>query len=241
MQLYVEHDLPQELVLPINYHHILQAVIYNGLRGLSQYGTFVHDKGYGYNERQFRVFTFSLLKGRYRIENGNIIFREKVAFEVRSPEVLFIKLLAESIARNGVRYLNQHFDNVNIWIGDDAIEKDNVRIKLISPVVVYETDTGSGKTHYLTPDDDEFAVRINRNFMRKYFAYTGVPAESEIVLKPLKVTDRDKYVTKYKGIYIGGYFGEYELSGARKYLDFLYQTGIGSKNSQGFGMFDVIE
>ena len=41
-------------------------------------------------------------------------------------------------------------------------------------------------------------------------------------------------------INISGWYGEYYLVGKRKYLDFLYQTGLGSKNSQGFGMFDVI-
>ena len=37
------------------------------------------------------------------------------------------------------------------------------------------------------------------------------------------------------------YSGTYELFGERKYLDFLYQTGLGSKNSQGFGMFEIME
>lgn len=48
-------------------------------------------------------------------------------------------------------------------------------------------------------------------------------------------------MTKYKGFYISGWLGEYELSGEAKYLDFLYQTGLGSKNAQGFGLFDVVE
>ncbi len=242
MQIYVEHDLPRELVLPIGYHHILQAIVYNGLRSISQYGTFLHDEGYNYNERKFRAFTISLLKGKFRIENGNIIFRDKISFEVRSPETLFIKLLAESFAKNGIRYLGQHYGNVRIWLGDDTVEgAESIRVKMLSPVVVYETDVDTGKTHFFTPWDEEFAVRINQNFMRKYFAYTGVPAESEITIEPLKVEDRDKYVTKYKGFYISGYWGEYELKGARKYLDFLYQTGIGSKNAQGFGMFELVK
>ena len=59
-------------------------------------------------------------------------------------------------------------------------------------------------------------------------------------LLPVKVQDRDKCVTKYKGFYITGWCGEYVLKGERKYLDFLYQTGIGSKNAQGFGMFDIV-
>ena len=53
------------------------------------------------------------------------------------------------------------------------------------------------------------------------------------------ILEKDKYLTKYKGFFINGWKGIYQLSGERKYLDFLYQTGLGAKNSQGFGMFDV--
>jgi len=49
-----------------------------------------------------------------------------------------------------------------------------------------------------------------------------------------------KLVTKYQGSYIEAWYGNFILSGKRKYLDFLYQTGLGSKNSQGFGMFNII-
>ncbi|MBQ8166545.1 MAG: CRISPR-associated endoribonuclease Cas6, partial [Lachnospiraceae bacterium] len=58
-------------------------------------------------------------------------------------------------------------------------------------------------------------------------------------LEPIKVTQKDKYVTKYKGIYVSGWKGIYQLSGEAKYLDFLYQTGLGAKNAQGFGMFEI--
>jgi len=241
MQIYIEHDLTHELVLPINYHHIIQSVIYNGLREFPQYGSFVHDLGYSFNERQFRAFTFSLIKGKYRIDNGNIIFGEKISYEIRSPEMLFIKLLAESIMKNGIRYLDEHYDNDRVWIGDETVESDSVHIKMVSPLMVYSTDVDSGRTHFFAPWEDEFEKRINHNFMRKYFAYMGVPAEAGVRLEALKVGDRDKYVTKYKGFYVSGYFGEYKLSGERKYLDFLYQTGLGSKNAQGFGLFDIVK
>ena len=47
-------------------------------------------------------------------------------------------------------------------------------------------------------------------------------------------------MTKYQGNYITAWYGKYLISGKRKYLDFLYQAGLGSKNSQGFGMFEII-
>ena len=36
-------------------------------------------------------------------------------------------------------------------------------------------------------------------------------------------------------------FGVSCLEGFPEYLTFLYNTGLGSKNSQGFGMFEVVE
>ena len=61
-----------------------------------------------------------------------------------------------------------------------------------------------------------------------------------IQIKPYGNKEPKKLVTKYKGGFINAWFGDYELSGERKYLDFLFQTGLGGKNAQGFGMFEVI-
>ena len=48
-----------------------------------------------------------------------------------------------------------------------------------------------------------------------------------------------KFVIGWKIFYISGWFGEYRLEGNRKHLDFLYQAGFGSKNSQEFGMYEI--
>ena len=64
--------------------------------------------------------------------------------------------------------------------------------------------------------------------------------DSTITIEVKRLFEKDKYVTKYKGFYINAWFGMYVLTGKRQYLDFLYQTGIGSKNAQGFGMFEII-
>ena len=63
--------------------------------------------------------------------------------------------------------------------------------------------------------------------------------QEDLVIETVQFSEKDKYVTNYKGFYISGWYGTYRLKGKRKYLDFLYQTGIGDRNSQGFGMFDL--
>ena len=41
------------------------------------------------------------------------------------------------------------------------------------------------------------------------------------------------------GFYVTGWRGSYLLSAEPQVLDLLYQTGLGSRNAQGFGLFDL--
>ena len=51
------------IVLPIQYNHIIQAMIYSILD--DELAHFLHEKGFQTEKRTFKMFTFSRLKGRY--------------------------------------------------------------------------------------------------------------------------------------------------------------------------------
>lgn len=239
MQLTIQHNVGRELTLPINYQHILQSIIFRHLQQVPEYSAFLHNKGFGMEKRKFKLFTFGPIDGNYRIRGREITFLDTVSWEVRSAEPYFLKLLQESVRMNGLTYGFQEYAEVETTLEDKAVETDAVKIRMLSPICVYATDRESGKTEYFSPELEEFAVRVNDSFRRKYRAYSGVEADSDIELLPLQIDARDKCVTKYKGFYITAWKGRYVLRGERKYLDFLYQTGLGSKNSQGFGMFEL--
>lgn len=239
MQLKIRHDVQGQLILPLNYHHILQSIIYQGLPAAYGYSRQMHEEGYGSGTRRFKLFTFSLIRGHYEIAGRKIMFRGDVSWEVRSPDIYMMQLLAEGIKRYGIDYGSQHFEDVAVRLSDDTVEADALNICMRSPICLYSTDPETGKTCFYAPDDEEFGLRLNENFYRKYQACYGVEPESGIGIEPVRVSRRDKYVTRYKNFYISGWLGRYRLSGERKYLDFLYQTGLGSRNSQGFGMFDM--
>ena len=152
-----------------------------------------------------------------------------------------IRILAESVRENGVTFGS----NRSIWIrtklDDKTVEQDKIHIRMQSPVTVRSTDPVSKRTTFYNPEDPEFCVKINENFARKYKALYGMEPTGNISIEPVRVTGRDRYVTKYHGFFIFGWLGEYVLSGERKYLDFLYQTGLGEKNAQGFGMYKILE
>ena len=127
-----------------------------------------------------------------------------------------------------------------IQLSKDTVEETKLRIRMKSPMTVYSTDHENGRIYYYNPEEEEFYQRLNENFFRKYQAYYGVEPISMLEIQKEGDKIPKKFVTRYQGSYITAWYGTYELSGERKYLDFLYQTGLGSKNSQGFGMFEIL-
>ena len=240
MQLIVQINLDEPLSLPVNYNHILQAIIYRALNIMPEYAAFFHDNGFEWGQRQYKMFQFSQLTGKYWIENRRITFYSEVSFEVRSPEPLLIRLLAEDMWKNGVVFGEKHYSDVRIGLSDFTVEEMELLIRMKSPLTVYSTDGESGKTCYFSPDQTAFYEMVQDNFFRKYQAYYGIAPESQIWLEPCGEKIPKKLVIRYKEGYVTAWYGTYQLAGERKYLDFLYQAGIGAKNSQGFGMFEIL-
>jgi len=240
MQLYVHIELDEPLVLPINYNHIIQAVIYRTLSVMPDYTDFLHNRGYSSGHRQYKMFQFSQLKGKYRIKEKNIIFYSFIELEIRSPEPLLIQLLDGGFRYCGITFGQKSYKNIRTKINDFTVEKDELIVKTVTPIVVYSTDSTTKYTVYYSPEDIEFYEEIQNNAYRKYQAYYGVEPDSYVEIKEASDMTAKKLVTKYQGSYIEAWYGNFILFGKRKYLDFLYQTGLGSKNSQGFGMFNII-
>lgn len=240
MQLYLHIELDEPLVLPINYNHIIQAVIYRTLSVMPDYTDFLHNRGYSSGHRQYKMFQFSQLKGKYRIKEKSIIFYSFIELEIRSPEPLLIQLLDGGFRYCGITFGQKSYKNIRTKINDFTVEKDELIVKTVTPIVVYSTDSTTKYTVYYSPEDIEFYEEIQNNAYRKYQAYYGVEPDSYVEIKEASDMTAKKLVTKYQGSYIEAWYGNFILFGKRKYLDFLYQTGLGSKNSQGFGMFNII-
>lgn len=242
MQLEVSVSLQEPLVLPINYNHIIQSIIYRALSTMPDYSEFLHEYGYASGSRQYKMFQFSQLSGDYYIDRKNrkIVFRSYVTFEVRSPEPLLMNLLAMSLQYQGITFGSTVCRDVHLELYDYTVEETELLIRMKSPITVYSTEYDTGRTYYYSPDESEFYQKIDDNFKRKYEAFYGVRPFQSITLAYQGGELPRKLVTRYQGSYVNAWYGTYQLSGERKYLDFLYQTGLGSKNAQGFGMFEIL-
>ncbi|MCR4938721.1 MAG: CRISPR-associated endoribonuclease Cas6 [Treponemataceae bacterium] len=249
MQLKLSIKLNEPLSLPLSYHNILQAIIYK-LLGDSLGNSDLHDGGESYGKRKYKLFVFSLLQGKCKIKGRSITFFDRVSFEIRSLDDNIIKTIEDNALKNGIQFGDMVFIPVECTRRNEHITEDSILINMISPICIHKTLRGTNHTFYLNPYSDDFSAEVNNNFIRKSQASGNFVSETEsspayiqelISIEPVLVTQKDKYITKYKNTIIEAYQGLYILSGKKEYLDFLYNTGIGSKNSQGFGMFDLVK
>ena len=228
-----------KLTIPFNYHHEVQSLIYHLLRD-DEEGQW-HDNSLTYGAtRHYKLFTFSSLRGPKKIVNNRLCFERLVYLDVRSVRDDFSDSLLKALQQKPPLLLfGQPLAPDSVKTGGISIAADDLQIKMLSPLTIHQTDS-SGKTYYFTPLDPAFSEKINENFRRKYMAFSGEESSCGIKIIPGKISAKDKYVTTYKGIHITAWRGEYRLSGRPEYLNFLYYCGLGARNSDGFGMFEVL-
>ena len=242
MVLMITFKLEKELELPVNYQYVLQSALYALVRNEKEEEKNYHDEGALYKKRAFRLFTFGRLQGKCRVRKGRIYFRDQISLEVRSAFPEMLEKMSRNLEEKGMNLGRNRLDPFRIYLSDKERKEESCLIEMDSPIVAYRT-LEDKQTIFYTPWDSEFYELIKDNFRRKYFACYGVEVPEEEVPKLTleTVCEKDKIVTRYKDFYITSWRGCYLLEGKAKYLDFLYQTGLGCRNSQGFGLFRIKE
>lgn len=239
MQLKLYIDVKNDILsLPLNYNHIMQGIIYSSLTNDKNYQAFLHDTGID-ETSHYKYFTFSSLCGKHYIEDKKIFFTDKIFFEIRSVDSYFIFLLYEYFKNNGITFGNKTY-KPNLVIKNKIIRNNSISIKMNSPICISKKEE-NGNSIYLTPRDSDFNDYINKNFIKKYTTFYNSEPVSKIEIIDTFISPNDKIVTTLKGIYITAWKGSYILLGSPNCLTFLYNCGLGVKNSQGFGLFELIE
>lgn len=238
MQVMLNIPLNEPLSLPIAYHHIQQSFLYRlmGDDGNSQ----LHDGGYSYDKRKYKLFTFGPFDGKYSVHGSEITFIYEIKMEFRCVDDIEGERIIKNLNEYGLTIQNHRYDNVRASIGRESVKGSDLLIKMLSPITVRKTEEGTNRSRYYNPNEDGFGQAVIENFYRKYTAYTGIEEIKDIDFSAVDVRPDDKYLTRYKGYIIEGYKGVYRLKGSAEALNFLYNCGLGSRNSQGFGMFEII-
>ncbi|HSH34855.1 CRISPR-associated endoribonuclease Cas6, partial [Schnuerera sp.] len=144
--------------------------------------------------------------------------------------------------RQKVQLGNNYLEVKQLSVEKENVNSEEITIRTLSPISTYSTlyrKDGKKFTYYFNPKEKEFAEMIENNLKNKYRAfYSEEPPESEMDIKPLGSTRLS--IVKYKGFIIKGYTGKFIMKGIPSLLQLGLDTGLGSKNSQGFGCVKLI-
>jgi CRISPR-associated endoribonuclease Cas6 len=236
------------LSLPIQYNHLIQAAIYRNLD--EALADWLHKEGYSYGKRRYKFFTFSRIlyrTGRYDRATKKLNISGQFTLKIGSPDVDFLESLVLHLVKKGDIKLNGARCSLVAAEVEMPVEAScPVTVRALSPIVVYSTlrdGSGKKKTYYYNPWEREFQEKICKNLKRKWTAfYKEEPPPLEgAYIKPLRVSKRNEVIVIFKGTVIKGWTGLYELCLPKSYFRLAYDAGLGSKNSQGFGMVEVVK
>ncbi|MEM2587149.1 MAG: CRISPR-associated endoribonuclease Cas6 [Candidatus Bathyarchaeia archaeon] len=209
------------------------------------FSKFLHEAGFTVGKRSFKLFTFSRLLGRYVVNGAEIVFKPPMRLCISSPVERFVMEAVNGFLSNGKVYLyGEELKVTALELPERPQINDKILCRTLSPITVYSTlimGDGRKKTYYYSPFEDEFSDIISKNLVKKIQALTGKELKGYVSIKPHQGSRPREHIHVFKGTVIKSWSGTYEIQGSPELITMGYEAGIGSKNSQGFGMIEVIK
>ena len=223
------------LKLPFAHFEILQGIVYKLIASNIELADEIHNIE-GSEKKQFKFFCFTDLKGKYIIKDKNLCYQNRVAWEIRSCDDRIIDAIRNSLDTTDDILINNQKCRIVLYKESTHTYKTGTEIvKMDTPMVYYITDRETGYSTYYNPLDREFLIGIVSNIKRKYKSFYDKETDCDIKIEIVKVSQKDKCVTKYKESMITAYYGIYKITASPEIMNFVYYTGLGAKNSMGFG------
>lgn len=237
MQILLKMRPVQPLIIPNNYNYQLQSALYAMLGEVGE-SAFWHDNGFGVITK-YKGFCFGKLEGKYVInsENRKLCFENNIYLEIRSPSFEFTDAFQRAVENHPyIKLYDTRLDIMEASLANLHLPSGNVTFEAVTPVAVHTT-LPDGHTYFYFPSEDEFAVRLQNNLRHKFEAISGKESDT-VRIRPCG--EFKKIVTKYKNYYITGYTGRFNVNTTIRMAEFIYNTGLGEKNSQGLGFVKVL-
>lgn len=231
--------------LNFQYPLMLRALIYHLLP--DDYAEFLHDSGFSYEKRSFKLFTFSRIFGQRLRREGNgfpLVFKNNIHFYLGSPVSKILEYVAnESLKRNDLRLGSNRVFLKAIEVENEPIFGDNVKIRMLSPMAIRSTvitADGKKKSYYYNPHEEEFSELMCRNLEKKYQLVFKTELKGSLQIISLG-RGKERILRGDRGFIIKAWDGHYELKGTPELIQLSYSTGLGEKNSLGLGMWEELE
>jgi len=243
-------------VLPTNYQYALSSWIYKVISRADQdHSTFLHERGFAFDGKRFKMFTFSQLDVRpYKILGNEIqLLGNEVSLNIRfhvdsSMENFIRGLFMHQHCGLGNKYAQTDFQVIGVETKPRFVFNTTMRYECLSPIIV-SAMRDDHSAAYLGPDDPAFGPVFIQNLIRKQAALAlhndaTEPATIQNIMSfRLLNTPRKKGITIKEGTEqetkVIGYLFNFELTASPELQETGYYAGFGEKNSIGFGCCGV--
>lgn len=224
-------------LIPYEYHGFLQGIIYHALD--DSMGSFIHDQGFHLDKRVYKMFVFSELKGTYKPSSQGLTFLEPAKFFISSISADFLNQLY--IFFSNTPYLtlgNQTFEILEVESVQDVKyhESHEYILQTLSPITCYKTDEKHFTT-YFHPKSQDFELSIQNNLANKYKILFDDCTNEYFHIDDI-ISFKEVKVKFKKSIYVA-YVCKMKVHVSDGYLKLLLHTGLGARNSAGFGMVKI--
>ena len=237
MRLKLNFDLENES-LPIQYHKSVMSFI---KLSLSEYDEQYYKKYYNDKDTIMKPYTFAMFFRNPKFENDRIIIKDKrleLNISIADYETSIILYNAFNHQKNKKFSLDKNswtLKNINMSL-DKKIDTEEITIKFMSPVVV--RSHLENKDYYYSYNAEEFKNVLKIN-IKQQLKITDIPINL-VDSFDIVAIDPKKIIVKFYEKKIETTSGIFKISGDKQLLKYLYDAGMGSKRSSGFGMFQII-
>lgn len=222
--------------LPIDYRRVILSFFKKALSEIAD-GKY-YEKYYFKPER--RNFSFAVNLPNPKFSKSEITLEEnrfRITFSTSDKMTGFV-FMSAFIKQKGNNFsapLGNVFILTNIsQIGDKTASSNTALVKMLSPLCIREHSRDENKNSYYSVVSESFEKKANK-IIQEQLIESGFDDErvKGFSIKPL---NSKKTVVFHYGNYIECSLGEFILNGDKAIINYLLQSGIGSRKSAGFGL-----
>lgn len=252
MRISLTLDHRRDAVLPIDYRAAISAWIYKTIeQSDSEFARWLHEEGWGYGARRYKLFTFGNLRPRrYEAKGGTFYLSEgptTITLSFYVPEVaqhLLMGMFRSMRFSLGGRHRPEWFQIREAVTLPEPEWRPEMDFRLLTPCCVAQPDPSGGTSVYLPPDHPEFGGRLVNNLVNKVKA---LPTKEAVEIPGPIDWSFDllgDYRSKLHQIHenrVRGFLFDFRLRAPQPVLRMGYYGGFGEKGAAlGFGMTKVI-
>lgn len=228
----------EKLEIPVQYRKTIISFIKHSLeRDDKKY----YQKYYNEKDPIIKQYAFSAYYKQSKIENDKIILEdEKFELNITTSDyetgiILYNSFNKQKNKKYPLNNNSMTLENITMT-KEKEITTDKITIKFQAPLCVRSRE--NNKDYYYSYENEKFEEILKIN-VKEQLKISDIPTETvdTFTIKPIKAK---KVLIKFYEKCIECSTGTFEISGNKELLKYLYQTGIGSKHSAGFGMFQII-